>query len=303
MRLNTSTPTLFALSSLFCFGSSLPFLSGRSPVLEPPMQRAPYAVVPVDGGPAATDDGSPIAIITKTIVQTPAPVTIEETDKVTLPPATNVYVSTKIIEGPILTQTVLVTITNSPVAKTETATTTATKYAVIDVSPPPVTTVIPPPAASSTPSTTPQAPPPVPNPSTASSIATTPSSSPTEPIPATPTQTTSASTTSSNPVASPTSTSLQSQPSGLTTTSIPSATAPCTETSTSSSSDTVSTSATSYDNGQWHGNTGYPSWSNSTGSPTGSPPAPTLKTRLEAAGEGPSSHGFMAAFKRIISWK
>ncbi|KAG4440280.1 hypothetical protein IFR05_004241 [Cadophora sp. M221] len=294
MRLNTSTPTLFAVSSLFCFGSSLPFLSQRAPVLEPLVRRATYSVVPVDGGPAATDDGSPDATIVKTIIQTPAPVTIVETDNVTLPPVTNVVVSTKIIEGPKSTQTVLVTITHTPVATT--ATTTATKYSIIDVSSPPVTVVIPAPAASSTPSRT-SKPDAVPTPSTSSS-----SSSSTEPsFTAIPTSSTSTSTSISS-ITIP-STSTSSSPTSLnssaTITSITSAQPTSIETSITISTAIASTSTPSYDNGQWH--TYYPTWSNATGTPTGLASVPTLKARLDSAGQGMSKNGIIAALKQIVS--
>ncbi|PVH78772.1 hypothetical protein DL98DRAFT_238617 [Cadophora sp. DSE1049] len=293
MRLNTSTPTLFAVSSLFCFGSSLPCLSQRAPVLEPLVRRATYSVVPVDGGPAATDDGSPDATIVKTIIHTPAPVTIVETDNVTLPPVTNVVVSTKLIEGPKSTQTVLVTITHSPVATT--ATTTATKYSIIDVSSPPVTVVIPAPAASSTPSSSSN-----PTTTSTSSSATVPSkssSSQTSSTEATSTSTTSTSTSISSLAAS-TSTPTTSTTSSISAVTSSASSGQITSIETSSTSISlaaVSTSIPAYDNGQWH--TYYPTWSNATGTPTGLASAPTLKARLDSAGEGAVNHGIMAALK------
>ncbi|KAH9214922.1 hypothetical protein DL95DRAFT_389213 [Leptodontidium sp. 2 PMI_412] len=299
MRLNTSTPTLFAVSSLFCFGSSLPFLSQRAPILEPLVRRATYSVVPVDGGPAATDDGSSDATIVKTIIQTPAPVTVVETDNVTLPPVTNVLVSTKIIEGPKSTQTVLVTITHTPVATT--ATTTATKYSIIDVSSPPITVVIPAPVASSTPSST-SNPDAVSTSAASCSTVATSSSSSFEPSPiaiSTPLTSTSTSITSIAMPSASTSRSPTSSNTSATITSISSALPTSIETSITISTAIASTSTPSYDNGQWH--TYYPTWSNATGTPTGLASVPTLKARLDSAGQGVSKHGIMAALKQIVS--
>ncbi|KAG4418587.1 hypothetical protein IFR04_008298 [Cadophora malorum] len=318
MRLNISTPTLFAVSSLFCFGSSLPFLSRRSPVLEPLVRRATYSVVPVDGGPAATKDGSPEATIVKTIIHTPAPVTIVETDNVTLPPVTDVVVSTKIIEGPKSTQTVLVTVTHSPVAPT--ATTTATKYSIIDVSSPPVTVVIPAPAASRSSSSA------APRSSSSTSIATTstsvavPSQSASSSAVATPSSSSKASTTTSESTYTPS--AALSLPTTTSDSSLPTSTStPIASTSSSSAAVTLSTSSAqitsietsstfsssaveststpTYDNGQWH--TYYPPWSNTTGTPTGLASVPTLKARLDSAPEGAANHGIVAALKQIVS--
>ncbi|KAJ5047147.1 uncharacterized protein L3040_002989 [Drepanopeziza brunnea f. sp. 'multigermtubi'] len=124
MRLNTSTPSLFAVSSLFCFVSSLPLVSRRPYLLQPRERRATYSIVPVDGGQ------QPAAMIVQTIVVTQPPLTFVETDDITLPPITNFVVSTKIFEGPKTTLTILLTATPAPAKP---------KYSIIDIIPPPTT--------------------------------------------------------------------------------------------------------------------------------------------------------------------
>ncbi|KAK0100126.1 hypothetical protein ONS95_008466 [Cadophora gregata] len=280
MRLNTSTPTLFAVSSLFCFGSSLPFLSQRVPVLVPLVRRATYSVVPVDGGPAATDAGSPQATIVTTIIHTPAPVTIVETDNVTLPPVTDIVVSTKIIEGPKTTQNIVVTITQT--SDPTTATTTATEYSIIDVSSPPVTVVIPVPASSSALSTTSTSVT-VSSESSSTSVAALSSSSKLSCSKSSPTTSTSTSTSSLAISPSTPITSANSSSSAITSSASSAQTTSVETYSTSISSVVVSTSTPTYDDGQWH--TYYPTWSNATGTPTGLASRPTLKASLDSAGE------------------
>ncbi|KUJ07569.1 uncharacterized protein LY89DRAFT_691656 [Mollisia scopiformis] len=225
MRLNTST-SLFVASSLFCLGSSLPFFP-RSVALEP---RATYSVVPVDGGSAATTDsaGQGEVTIVKTIVQSPTPTTqtVIETD--TLPPTTDIIISTQTVEGSKTTQTVDVTLTPSATP----VTVTATEYSVIDISAP--TTIVLPPTAT---------------PSQLSTGGSKTATSNTNTIPETtpsPIKSTSSTADSTTPASPPSSSTLEtSYTSTFTTPTSP-----------------ASVSAASYDNGQWH--TTYPTWSNGT---------------------------------------
>ncbi|KAE8445787.1 hypothetical protein EG329_012845 [Mollisiaceae sp. DMI_Dod_QoI] len=249
MRLHFST-TLFVASSLLCLGSSLPFFP-RKAALEP---RATYSVVPVDGGSAAPTNtaGQGEVTIVKTVVETPTPATqtIIETD--TLPPTTDIIISTQTVAGPETTQTVDITLT--PVATPTTV--TATEYSVIDISTP-TTIVLPPTATTSQTSTK------------SSELAAPPNTStntaPTISVP----KTTISSTTadlSLSATASASSTAKNSNTSSITT-SIPLASA----------------STASYDNGQWH--TTYPTWSNGTATlrtaATSVQTAPPFPTELE----------------------
>ncbi len=237
MRLNTSTPILFALSSLLQLGSSLPFFHRRAALVEPLVRRATYSVVPVDGGPSPTAaNGSPddTATVVETIVQTQTPATTEtiiETDNITLPPTTDYVASTRTVPGSKTTQTIVVTLTPSA------STTTTTDYSVIDVNPTVTTTDAPaPPAILST--------------SASISSSLEPSSAPT--------------TTATSASSSATSSSTISEAESVSTSYTPTVVV-SPSTSTSSPSFTTPTSTSSkpaYDNGQWH--TYYPTWSNST---------------------------------------
>jgi hypothetical protein len=129
MHLSRSTPALFAISSLFCLSSSLPFN-----FLEPLVRRATYSVVPVDGGSAASTaaNGAGDVTVHDTIIitESPATKTIIHTDTAEI---TDYIISTQTVQLSGTVQTVLVTVT--PPA----ATVTTTGYSIIDVIPSQVT--------------------------------------------------------------------------------------------------------------------------------------------------------------------
>ena len=123
------------VSLLFGFQAcALPFALSHNLAVEQVFRRAPYSVVAVDGGKDAKGAGSTTvrspekstnaaAAITKTII---------ETEVTTLPPSTDVVMSTQIIDGPEITQTMVVTVT----APGSESTILADGYSIVDVAAP-----------------------------------------------------------------------------------------------------------------------------------------------------------------------
>jgi len=251
MRFNTPAPTLFAVSSLFCLGSSLPFFR-REPIwLEPLIRRATYSVVAVDGGSAATTTANEVAAtIIATITETPAAETktIIETDSVTVQSVITDYkTSTQTIKGSETTATVVVTVTPSATILT------TTPYSVVDVSPPTSTetsTYLKPNPSSSTPLS--------PQLTTSTPSLETPAPSPNP------------STTALEISISVTSSSFLAVTSYTSKFTVSAGTSTITSTFPSASSTKI------YDDGQWH--TTYPTWSN--GSATATKPALAFRTAM-----------------------
>ncbi|CAL3963534.1 unnamed protein product [Diplocarpon coronariae] len=321
MRLNSSTAILFALSSFFCFGSPLPFFFTRANAPVFLERRASYSVVPVDGG-------QPAVTVVRTVVQTQAPVTIIETDNVTLPPVTNVVVTTKVVESPKTPQTILVTVTQDHA--------TATEYSIIDVTPPPLTIIFSVPVAatpdskstgSSSSASKQIAAPSVPvyvKPTssivssatlapTTSSLRASPTKSATAiweilPSASLPSPESLSSIVSSATLLSSTSKTLfspqKSNASSAPTASVGSATLSSSRSlpSTFSTSYTdTTTSTTTYDNGKWH--THYPSWSNATRKNLETLPSLTPKrSDLAAEKSAMAGHGVPAFLKSFLNY-
>ncbi|CAD6504594.1 BgTH12-00102 [Blumeria graminis f. sp. triticale] len=142
MRPDTAALYIIFASSLLPLVHSLPYITRKPSMLGFLTRRAPYAIIPVDGGPA-DDNGD------NTPVNTPQPSefttvfvaetqTTVETDIVTMPPMTDHVTSIETIQGPTVTQMseVTTTATASPLTVTETS------YSVVDVSSPPSTVTV-----------------------------------------------------------------------------------------------------------------------------------------------------------------
>lgn len=134
MRINTNLAALLAVLSYIDLSSSLPRVR-KMHTIEALIPRAPYAVVPVDGGLLSNgdDDNSPTlsdqnTITTIAVISTYIPT---KTATMVLPETTDYVTSTKFVMGPTITQTTEITI-SSPASAT---TITMTSYSVIEISP------------------------------------------------------------------------------------------------------------------------------------------------------------------------